>query len=242
MPRNAKTYIAIVIAAGVAILLFAAGSWSSASARQFALFLGLAALASTCKVKIPGMETTMSPNFVFLLLSMVTCRFAEVVVIGLAAALVQSLWRAKKVRAVQVSFSAAALVVSACFAYSAAHFLLGRGGAELPVPLLILAGAFYLPLNTALVAAVIALVERKSVGHVARACYEHVFPYFIGGILFAGLVSGAFDRTAAWKGALLLTPVVVLGYLYVASRKSGMPHHQQAFAAPAAEEDLIETR
>jgi len=86
------------------------------------------------------------------------------------------------------------------------------------------AGAFYLPLNTAFIAAVIALVERKSVGHVARACYEHVFPYFIGGILFAGLVSGAFDRTATWKGALLLTPVVALGCLYVASRKSDMPH------------------
>lgn len=242
MPNNAKTYVALVVAVGIAILLFAAGSWSTANVRQFALFLGLAALASTCKVKIPGMETTMSPNFVFLLLSMVTCRFSEVVVIGLAAALVQSLWRAKRVRAVQVSFSAAALVVSSCFAYVASHFLLLRAGANTPVPLLILAGAFYLPLNTALVAAVVALVERKSVGLVARTCYEHVFPYFIGGILFAGLVSGAFDRSTAWKGALALLPVVVLGYLYVASRKSVMPHQPSGFASRAEEEDLVETR
>jgi hypothetical protein len=242
MPKNAKTYIAIVIAAGAAILLFAAGSWSSASVRQFALFLGLAALASTCKVKIPGMETTMSPNFIFLLLSMVTCRFAEVVVIGLTAAFVQSFWRAKKVRAVQVSFSAAALVISSCFAYAAAHFLLGRSGADTPVPLLILAGAFYLPLNTALVAAVVALVERKSVGHVARTCYEHVFPYFIGGTFFAGLVSGAFDRSVSWKGAVVLLPIVVLGYLYVATRKSPMRHKEAAYASPAEEEELAVTR
>ena len=242
MPKNAKTYVAIVVAAGAAILLFAAGSWSSANVRQFALFLGLAALASTCKVRIPGMETTMSPNFVFLLLSIVTCRLSEVVVIGLTAALVQSCWRAKKVRALQVSFSAAALVVSSCFAYVTAHFLLARGGADTPVPLIILAGAFYLPLNTALVAAVVALVERKPVKRVARACYEHVFPYFIEGILFAGLVSGAFDRSAAWKAAMVLMPVVVLGYLYAASRKSAMPHQGQAFVSPAGEQELVETR
>jgi hypothetical protein len=173
---------------------------------------------------------------------MVTCRFAEVVIIGLTAALVQSFWRAKKVRAVQVSFSAAALVISSCFAYAAAHFLLGRGGADTPVPLLVLAGAFYLPLNTALVAAVVALVERKSVRHVARACYEHVFPYFIGGILFAGLVSGAFDRSVAWKGALILLPVVVLGYFYVASRKTVMPHQKPAFAPHVEEKELVESR
>src|SRR5882672_508153 len=239
MPKNARTYIAIVIAGGIAILLFAAGAWSSADVRQFALFLGLTALASACKVRIPGMETTMSPNFVFLLLSIVTCRLSEVVIIGLTAALVQSCWRAKKVRALQVSFSAAALVVSSCFAYVTAHFLLARGGADTPVPLIILAGAFYLPLNTALVAAVVALVERSSIRHVARTCYEHVFPYFVGGILFAGLVSGAFDRSAAWKAAGVLMPVVMLGYLYAASRKSVMPQ-QQAFASPAGEEELVE--
>src|SRR5260221_5082104 len=108
MPKNAKTYVAIVVAAGAAILLFAAGSWSSANVRQFALFLGLAALASTCKVRIPGMETTMSPNFVFLLLSIVTCRLSEVVVIGLTAALVQSCWRGTTGSALPIRFYAAA--------------------------------------------------------------------------------------------------------------------------------------
>ena len=113
MPRIAKAYIALIIASGTTILLFAAGSWSSASLRQFAIYLGLAAISSTLKVRIPGVEGTMSPNFVFLLLAMAFCRFSEVAVISLAAALVQSLWAAKQPRLVQVAFSSATLVLSA---------------------------------------------------------------------------------------------------------------------------------
>src|SRR5271157_127554 len=108
MPKTAKTYIALVIGSGAAVLLLAAGSWPSAGLQQFVIYLGLAALASTLKLRIPGLEGTMSPNFVFLLLGMASCRFSEVIVISLAAALVQSFWSAaKRPRLVQVAFSAA---------------------------------------------------------------------------------------------------------------------------------------
>ncbi|HKD50269.1 MAG TPA: hypothetical protein VKB90_05705, partial [Candidatus Acidoferrum sp.] len=90
MSKIAKSYIALVIASGMALLLLAAGSWSSANLKQFALYLGLAALASALKVRIPGMESTVSPNFVFLLLGMVALPFSQVAVISLVAALVQS--------------------------------------------------------------------------------------------------------------------------------------------------------
>ena len=92
----------------------------------------------------------------------------------------------------QVTFSAATLILSASVAYQASHFLLGRSAVDSPVTLVILAGSLYLPLNTALIAAVVGLVDGRPVAHVARTCYEHVFPYFMGGIVFTGLVSGAF--------------------------------------------------
>src|SRR5215831_19008937 len=60
--RTAKAYITLVIVSGTLILLLAAGSWSSTNLKQFIIFLGLAALASTLKVRIPGIEGTMSPN------------------------------------------------------------------------------------------------------------------------------------------------------------------------------------
>src|SRR5271165_7035844 len=207
MPRTAKIYIAMIIGAGAAVVLMAAGSWSSASVPQFVMLLGFAAVASTFKLRIPGLESTMSPNFVFLLLAMLCCSVSEVVAVALVAALVQSLWAAKRARLIQVAFSAAALVLSASAAFQLSNFLLGSSALHSPVVFAILAGSIYLPLNTGLVACVIGLVEGRSVMQVARNCYECVFPYFMGGIVFAGLVSGAFSRSTVWQGASVLFPM-----------------------------------
>jgi hypothetical protein len=201
--------------------------------------LGLAAIASTLKVRIPGTKATMSPNFVFLLLGMAFCRFSEVAAISLAAALVQSLWAAKQPQLVKVTFSAATLVLSSCVAYQASHFLLGRSAADSPVALVILAGGLYVPLNTALIAAVIGLVDGRPVAQVARTCSEYVFPYFMAGIVFAGLVSGAFSHSMAWKGALVLLPIVLLGYLYSVSRNAVVLQHVVDSSA-IEEEELVE--
>src|SRR6266567_8209179 len=239
MPRIAKTYIALIIASGTTVLLLAAGAWPSGTLRQFAIYLGLAAVASTLKVRIPGIESTLSPNFVFLLLGMAFCHFSEIAVISLAAALVQSLWASKQPRLVQTTFSAATLILSASVAYQASHFLLGRSAVDSPVTLVILAGSLYLPLNTALIAAVVGLVDGRPVMQVARYCYECVFPYFMGGIVFAGLVSGAFSRSTMWKGAIVLVPVVVLGYVYSMNRTTAAaPAAMQL--APIEDEEFLE--
>jgi hypothetical protein len=160
MSRIAKAYIALIICFGATVLVFATGSWSSSGLRQFLTFLGLlVAVSSTLKVRMPGIEGTMSPNFVFLLLMMAFCSFSEVIATTLVAALVQSLWAAKQPRFVQVAFSAAALVLGASMAYQASYLLLGPSAVISPVAFVILAGILYLPLNTALVSAVIGLVD-----------------------------------------------------------------------------------
>jgi len=182
------------------------------------VLLGFAAASSTLKIRIPGIESTLSPNFVFLLLAMLCCSFSEVVAIALVAALVQSLWAAKRARLIQMAFSAAALVLSASVALLSTRFLLGSSASNSPVVSAVLAGSLYLPLNTALVSTVIGLVEGRSWVHVGRICYESVFPYFMGGIVFAGLVSGAFTRSTVWQAATVLFPVTILGYLYSLSR------------------------
>lgn len=226
MPKTAKTYIALVIGSGAAVLLLAAGSWPSGGLQQFVIYLGLAALASTLKLRIPGLEGTMSPNFVFLLLAMASCRFSEVVVISLAAALVQSFWAAaKRPRLVQVAFSAATLMLSSAVAYKLSHLLLAVTSGESSVPSVLLAGSVYFPLNSALVSIVIGLVSGQRLGQVMERCYEWVFRHFMGGILFAGLISSAYSPSAAWRGALVLLPAVVLAFFYYryrASRAVGM--------------------
>jgi len=221
VPKTAKAYIALVIASGTLLLLLAAGSWSSANLRQFAIYLGLAALASALKVRIPGMESTMSPNFVFLLLGMAVLPFSQVVAITLTASLVQSLWASsKRPRLVQVVFSAAALIVSSSLAYKFAHLVLAGNDAESPVVCMILAGSVYFPIDSALVSMVIGLVESQPLKQVCLRCYQWAFPYFMGGIAFAGLVSGAYAPSALWKGALVLLPSMVLAYIYFHNRSA----------------------
>jgi hypothetical protein len=221
MPSQAKAYISLIIVSGTLLLLLAAGSWSPTNLRQFVIYLGLAALASALKVRIPGMESTMSPNFAFLLLAMVALPFWQVVAVSLVAALVQSLWASsKRPRLVQVAFSAAALVLSSSFAYKFSHLVLVGNGAEFSVVCVILAGSIYLPVNSALVSIVIGLVEGQPLRQVCARCYEWVFPYFMVGIAFAGLVSGVYKPSAVWQGALVLLPAMILTYVYFMNRSA----------------------
>src|ERR1700758_2794231 len=171
MPSQAKPYIAFVIASGGILVLLAAGWWSSANLRQFVIYLCLAAFASALKVRIPGMESTISPNFVFLLLGMMAMPYSQVVAVSVAAALVQSLWAsAKRPRFVQVVFSAAAVILSSSLAYEFSHLILAESGTESLLVRVILAGSAYFPLNSALVSIVIGLVEGQPLKQVYRSC------------------------------------------------------------------------
>jgi hypothetical protein len=240
MPQTAKIYISLIVSFGAAVLLVAAGSWTSASLPQFVTLLGFAGASSALKVRIPGLESTMSPNFVFLLLAMLCCSFSEVAAIALVAALVQSLWAVKRPRLIQVAFSAAALVLSATVAFQSARLLLGSGSSISPLVFAMLAGTLYLPLDTALISAVIGLVDGRPSLQVARICYECVFPYFMGGILFAGMVSGAFSRSTIWQGSAVLFPVTVLGYLYFLSRTPPLtPAQFQSANLPIEDQELV---
>jgi len=215
LPRNAKLYISLVIGAGLVVLLFAAESWSSMNLKQFAIFLGLTALASTLKIRIPGVESTITPNFIFLMLAINACRFSEAVAISLVAAVIQCLWfSVKRPRLVQVSFSAAALMISTAAAYQLSHLLVTGIGWDSSIGGVILAGCIYFPLNSALVATVIGLVSAKSFHQIFRNCYDSAFPYFMAGTAFAALITTGFNHSTSWKGAAILIPGVILAHVY----------------------------
>lgn len=241
MSKMAKSYITLVIASGMALLLLAAESWSSANLKQFAIYLGLAALASALKVRIPG-EGTISPSFIFLLMGMVALPFSQVAVISLMAALVQSLWAsAKRPRLVQVAFSAAALVLSSSLAYKFAHLVLAGSTTDSAVVCVILAGSIYFPVNSSLVSMVIGLVEGQPFKQVFQRCYQWAFPYFMGGIAFAGLVSVAYAPSMLWKGALMLVPAAVLANLYFANLSARVASATMPVSA-SEEEEYAEMR
>jgi len=237
MSSVAKWYIAVVAASGTGILVLAARWWSSANLAQFAALLGFTIFASTLKVRIPGMTSTISPNFAFLLVAMAFFSFSQVVLAALGAALMQSFWRPKgRPRMVQVLFSAAALILSSAFAFTVSHLVVRPFDASNAVALVLLAGTLYLFMNTALVSIVVGLTEHQPVKQVCQHCYEWAFPYFAFGIFVIGLMSGTFSTMTAWRSSLEVAPAMVLAYLYFLGRSK----KQAESRAPSEEaEELL---
>src|SRR5229473_3153781 len=107
MPSLAKAYIATIAALATAVLAVVALRWNPENFLRFLLFFALAMVASAMKIRLPGFKTTISTNFVFILIGIALLSFGETVLIGLGGALVQSLWKTQtRPKPVQVLFNA----------------------------------------------------------------------------------------------------------------------------------------
>ena len=114
MPTKAKIYIGLVIILGFALL---AGSVALRSdfpdMPRYISYLLLALLASTFKVRLPGITGTISVNFLLILIGIADFTFTETITMGCAAIVIQCVWRAKRrPQLVQIFFNVAALALS----------------------------------------------------------------------------------------------------------------------------------
>jgi hypothetical protein len=213
MPRAARIYVLEVLAAGLLVLIAAAYHWQSQNPVRFASYLALGLVAATLKVRLPGMTGTISINFVPLLVTIAEMSFSEAVLTSVMAAVVQCLWKPQhRPRRIQVLFNSACLGLSTAGAYMVSrwvmepwlgHSLVGT----LAVATLVLYGS-----NTAMVAVVLALVERKPLGAMWQYCYFWSCPYYLVGAAAAGLMMSA-CRTAGWLPSLLVLPLMALVYV-----------------------------
>src|SRR5258708_38474414 len=112
MPSLAKAYIAVIAAVATVVLIVVAARWNPENLGRFFLFFALAMLASAMKVRLPGLKTTISTNFVFILAGIALFSFGETVLIGLGGALVQCLCKTQtRPKRVKVVFNVACLTV-----------------------------------------------------------------------------------------------------------------------------------
>src|SRR6266478_5870017 len=214
MATKAKLYIAIITALAVAILAVVASRWNPENLGHFVLFFALAMLASAMKIRLPGFKTTISTNFVFILIAIALFSFGETVLIGLGGALVQSLWKTQqRPKPVQVLFNGACLTVCTAAAYWTSHTVLAMLGLNSLAALMVLGACVYVVLNTGLISLVISLAERCSLKQVWPSCYEWTFPYFLVGAAVAGLASAAGHRSNLGL-TLLVVPVMYSVYVY----------------------------
>jgi diguanylate cyclase (GGDEF)-like protein/putative nucleotidyltransferase with HDIG domain len=208
MPIRAKIFIAIITAAGAALFGTALLHWHDNSLLQFGCFVLIAMLASTMKVRLPGMESTMSVHFLVILLGVLQLSLGETLVIGSAAALVQSLWKTKhRPQAVKVIFNVLGMTPLAISLTYFAYHLSAQVIKDSTTLLLLVAACTYFLSNTVTVAIVIALSENRSARKIWAETFFWSFPYYLVGAAMVGFVHVS-TRYVGWQNALFIVPVM----------------------------------
>ena len=214
MPTKAKLFIALAIIPGLTMLSLGVSHWETADPVRFIVYFLLAVIASTLKVRLPGLTGTMSMNFLFILIGVSQLSFSETLALGAVATVTQCVWKSKARPSIpQVLFNIAALTM----AITSAHFIyhlprIQQVNGTMPV-LLALAACFFFMTNTVLVATVLSLTEAKPFTRIWQQCYIWSFPYYLVGAGIAGLVNVS-GRFVGWKTALLIVPIMYLVYLH----------------------------
>src|SRR6202451_2099904 len=211
MSTRTKLFVGIAVSLGVLVLCYALWHWQSADLTRFACYLAVAILASSLKVQLPGIDGTMSVNFLFILLGVMELSLPETLLIGCMATLVQSVWNARnRLDPVKVLFNVFMMVNASALCYASYHGLDARMGRNRPILLLVAALVFFLA-NTLPVSIVISLTEGKSSRKVWKECYFWSFPYYLVGAAAVGLV-GIVNRSAGWETSLLVLPLIYWVY------------------------------
>jgi hypothetical protein len=235
MPKNAKTYIALIVTLGFALLagclVFRA---DFPDLPRYYSYLLLAIVASTMKIRLPGITGTISVNFLFILIGIADFTLAETLTMGCLGILMQCLWRTRRrPRVVQVAFNVAAMAVTIAAAYQVSHFAMALARAESLSAMLALAACVFFVSNTLLISGVLSLLEGRPLNKIWQQCYLWSFPYYLVGSAIAGLVTVS-GRAIGWHGSLLVLPLMYLVYTFYRLYLERVAPEPDEFAAKSA--------
>ncbi len=202
-------FVAVVVLCGTVVLTLAVLQGRSENPLKFACYLVIALAASRLKVDLPGIAGTMSVNFLFLLLGVLELSLSEAMVLGCAAAVVQSL--GEHPIPLQVAFNVCSTALAVAVTFATYHYTLTRYPMGNPTTMLLLATCVYFVANTVPLASVISLTERRSLRRIWSDCYFWSFPYYLVGAGVAGMMSWLHGFTD-WQTSLLTLPVMYLIY------------------------------
>src|SRR5579863_7559231 len=228
---GARAFIAGMALAGAVCLSLALWHWQSNDPLKFVCYLIAALLASSLKVSLPGIEGTLSVNFLFTLLGILELSLPETLVIGLASTLAQFYWRpARRLKLEQLVFNLLQVTVSSAVAYGA-YKLVVIYVLHSPGPLALLVAAItHYGCNRAAMATIIGLTEDKPIPTVWTTCYLWSFPYYMVGAAAAGLVN-FLNRHVGWQSSLVVLPPIYLMYrsyrLYLCKLDAEKRHAEQ---------------
>ena len=228
---GARLFIAGMALAGSVCFVLAFSHWQSSDPVKFVCYLTAALLASSLKVGLPGVEATLSVNFLFTLLGILELSLPETLLIGLASTLAQFYWKpARQLKLVQLVFNFSQVTVSTGVAYGA-YKLVVLHVLHAPGPLaLLVAAIIHFGCNSGAMSAIIKLTEDKPISKVWAEHYLWSFPYYMVGAAAAGLVH-FLNGHIGWQSSLLILPPIYLMYrsyrLYLGKLETEKRHAEQ---------------
>lgn len=212
MPFRVKTFVAITCVIGAATFGAAMLHFEFTDGAKFLCYLCIAILASTLKVRLPGMESTMSVHFLFVLLGVLELSLPETLILGCGTALVQSVWRTKhRPEFIKVLYNVLGLTPPSIFlTYRVYHLPAPASVSSTPL-LLLGAACTYFLFNTVPVSMVISLSEKISLRKIWMETFFWSLPYYLIGAAIVGAIHFS-TRYVGWQNALLIVPIMYWVY------------------------------
>jgi diguanylate cyclase (GGDEF)-like protein/putative nucleotidyltransferase with HDIG domain len=173
----------------------------------FLLYLACGVACSNFKVSLPGVTSTLSVNYLFILIGAAELSAGQTVCIGCASGVAQLFLSARKrPRTVQVLFSFASQSVCSVLTSLAYH------NPWMPQAVafrLLAASLIYFLANTFGVAVIIGLTEGKHLGRLWQRTFFWTGPHYLVGGAVAGVVH-FWNRFAGWETSVLVFPTMYL--------------------------------
>jgi diguanylate cyclase (GGDEF)-like protein/putative nucleotidyltransferase with HDIG domain len=228
MSAGARVYVAATAVAGVCSLSLGMLHWTGTELPRFLVLLVLGVLCSTLKVPLPGTTSTLSVNYIFVLIAASICDLPQALIVAVGCFIAQSILRAKaRPHWVHVVFNTSSSMVLVSATYAVYHSALVRQVSD-SIPFLFLCTSLvYFFLNTVSVAVIVALTERKNLIGIWRTSYLWTAPQYLMGATVAALFT-ALSKAFGWQWALLVIPsmwVLYSSYRLYLGRFEEQQHH-----------------
>ncbi len=173
LPRIAEIYMRIALGVGALLLARALVAFDTLDPGRFVAFLALGVVASTWKIRLPGMPATISLAFVVTLFCIAEMPFSQAIVISAITCLVQVIWKAqRRPSTLQTAFSMASLAISTALAHWAVRSSISAQWTSSITATLAISTAVLFCVNTLLISAAICLYFGEAAqGHLARLLF-----------------------------------------------------------------------
>src|SRR5579884_2683996 len=233
LSTQARLFVVVIVALGIATVTNGVAQWHVDDGARFLCYLGIALFASSLKVKLPGITSTMSVHFLFVLVGIIELSFPETMVIGGGATLIQAIVRTKsRPKLIQTLFNVSAMCVAITLTARAYQLVPTRGMEIDPLLVAAVACTFFLA-NSVPIAAIISLVEKKSMRKMWKECYFWSFPYYLVGAGIGEILHLA-NHYFGWHTAVCILPVVYIIFrsyrLYLGKLDREKVHAEQVAA------------